>query len=138
MLRYEIERDLIEGKLEANELPERWDALMQRYLGLSTQGNYQDGCMQDIHWTDGSFGYFPSYTLGAMYAAQQAKAIEQQLGSLDQVIDKQLPQVFAWLEKHIWQQASLLDTDTLLEQACGQPFSSTAFKDHLQQRYLSR
>mgnify|MGYP000858987687 CR=1 FL=1 len=138
MLRYEIERDLIEGKLEANELPERWDALMQRYLGLSTQGNYQDGCMQDIHWTDGSFGYFPSYTLGAMYAAQQAKAIEQQLGSLDQVFDKQLPQVFAWLEKHIWQQASLLDTDTLLEQACGQPFSSTAFKDHLQQRYLSR
>ncbi|MGB5855329.1 MAG: carboxypeptidase M32 [Oceanisphaera sp.] len=136
MLRYEIERDLIEGKLEAKDLPERWDQLMQRYLGLSTQGNYKDGCMQDIHWTDGSFGYFPSYTLGAMYAAQQASAMQQQQGSLEQLIEQQLPSIFDWLQHNIWQHASLLDTDALIEQACGQTLNESAFKQHLQQRYL--
>ena len=137
MLRYEIERDLIEGKLQAKDLPERWDQLMQGYLGLSTQGNYKDGCMQDIHWTDGSFGYFPSYTLGAMYAAQQASAMQQQQAPLSQLIQQRLPTIFDWLQQNIWQHASLLDTDTLITQACGQPLDASAFKQHLQQRYLS-
>ncbi len=136
MLRYEIERDLIEGKMEARDLPERWDQLMQTYLGLGTQGNYRDGCLQDIHWTDGSFGYFPSYTLGAIYAAQQAAAMQQQLGPLEQLIENRLTSVFEWLQNNIWQQASLLDTDKLIHQACGQPLDATAFRLHLQKRYL--
>ena len=111
MLRYEIERDLIEGRMEASDLPERWDQLMQAYLGLGTKGNYRDGCLQDIHWTDGSFGYFPSYTLGAIYAAQQAEAMQQQQGSLEQLIGNDLSSVFEWLQQNIWQHASLLDTD---------------------------
>lgn len=138
MLRYEIERDLIEGKLEAKDLPERWDQLMQQYLGISTQGNDKDGCMQDIHWTDGSFGYFPSYTLGAMYAAQQAQAMQIELGSLEQLISQQLPSVFDWLQRNIWQHASLLDTNQLITQACGQPLTASAFKLHLEQRYLGK
>ena len=136
MLRYEIERDLIEGQLQAKDLPERWDQLMQQYLGISTQGNYKDGCMQDIHWTDGSFGYFPSYTLGAMYAAQQAQAMQTELGSFDTLISQNLPRVFDWLQHNIWQHASLLDTDQLISQACGQPLTANAFKLHLEQRYL--
>ncbi|MGO5000463.1 carboxypeptidase M32 [Oceanisphaera sp. W20_SRM_FM3] len=136
MLRYEIERDLIEGQLQAKDLPERWDQLMQQYLGISTQGNYKDGCMQDIHWTDGSFGYFPSYTLGAMYAAQQAQAIQTELGSFEQLISHNLPSIFDWLQRNIWQHASLLDTDALITQACGQPLTANAFKLHLEQRYL--
>lgn len=136
MLRYEIERDLIEGKLEAKHLPERWDNLMQQYLGISTQGNYKDGCMQDIHWTDGSFGYFPSYTLGAMYAAQQAQAMQTELGPFEQLISQNLPSVFDWLQRNIWQHASLLETDALISQACGQPLNAQAFKRHLEQRYL--
>jgi carboxypeptidase Taq len=70
ILRYEIERALIDGEIEVDDIPSLWDEKMQHWLGLSTTGNYRDGCMQDIHWTDGGFGYFPSYTLGAMYAAQ--------------------------------------------------------------------
>ncbi|MBM7457092.1 carboxypeptidase Taq [Oceanisphaera litoralis] len=136
MLRYEIERDLIEGKMEARDLPERWDRLMQRYLGLGTKGNYRDGCLQDIHWTDGSFGYFPSYTLGAIYAAQQAEAMQQQQGSLDQLLGNRLSTVFEWLQKNIWQHASLLETDQLIQQACGQPLDTGAFRQHLQTRYL--
>ncbi len=72
ILRYEIERDLMNGKISYTDVPELWDSKMHAYLGLSTLGNFKDGCMQDIHWTDGAFGYFPSYTLGAMYAAQFA------------------------------------------------------------------
>lgn len=136
MLRYEIERDLIEGKLAAKDLPERWDQLMQTYLGISTKGNYKDGCMQDIHWTDGSFGYFPSYTLGAMYAAQQAQALQTERGSFSQLISQQLPSIFDWLQHNIWQHASLLDTEQLISQACGQSLTASAFKAHLEQRYL--
>ncbi|HEY7865828.1 MAG TPA: carboxypeptidase M32, partial [Psychromonas sp.] len=79
ILRYEIERDLINGKINYADIPELWDLKMQQYLGLSTAGNYKNGCMQDIHWTDGAFGYFPSYTLGAMYAAQFMTAMKKQV-----------------------------------------------------------
>ncbi|GAA3538579.1 carboxypeptidase M32 [Zobellella aerophila] len=137
MLRYEIERDLINGQLAAKDLPERWDQLMQGYLGLSTKGDYRNGCLQDIHWTDGSFGYFPSYTLGAIYAAQQAAAITRQLGPLGSLITQDPDAIFHWLEGHIWQQASLLDTHRLLEQACGTPPNLDPFKSHLEQRYLA-
>lgn len=136
MLRYHIERDLIEGKLEARHLPERWDQLMQHYLGLSTKGDDRNGCLQDIHWTDGSFGYFPSYTLGALYAAQQAEAMQQQLGPFERVIDADLPAVFDWLEHHIWRHASLLSTEALMTKATGQALSATPFRRHLEQRYL--
>ncbi|MBZ4345896.1 hypothetical protein LAN15_22465, partial [Mycobacterium tuberculosis] len=61
------------------DIPSLWDEKMHHWLGLSTTGNYRDGCMQDIHWTDGGFGYFPSYTLGAMYAAQLMAAARRAL-----------------------------------------------------------
>ncbi|WP_346351772.1 carboxypeptidase M32 [Oceanimonas sp. AH20CE76] len=137
MLRYQIERDLIEGKLEPRHVPERWDQLMQQYLGLSTKGDYKNGCLQDIHWTDGSFGYFPSYTLGAIYAAQLAEAMQQQLGRFEQLLSGDLAPVFNWLQQHIWQHASLLSTEELLQQASGQSLSSAPFRRHLEQRYLA-
>ncbi|WP_409420529.1 carboxypeptidase M32 [Pseudaeromonas sp. ZJS20] len=140
MLRYEIEKRLIEGDIQARDIPELWDLRMQQYLGLSTAGNYRDGCLQDIHWTDGSFGYFPSYTLGALYAAQQAEALQQQLGSFASLLSQPegLGNLFAWLRQHIWQQASLLETDALIRQATGAPLSVAPFRRHLQTRYLER
>ena len=77
ILRFEIEQELVTGKLAAKDVPEVWDAKMREYLGLSTAGNYKDGPMQDVHWPSGAFGYFPSYTLGAMMAAQQWAAVER-------------------------------------------------------------
>lgn len=71
ILRFELEQDLIQGRLQPVDLPEAWDAKMRDYLGLSTIDNPADGPMQDVHWASGAFGYFPSYTLGAMMAAQQ-------------------------------------------------------------------
>ncbi|HET8608277.1 MAG TPA: carboxypeptidase M32, partial [Burkholderiales bacterium] len=83
ILRYEIERALIEGDIEADDIPALWDEKMQTLLGLDTRGNFRDGCMQDVHWTDGAFGYFPSYTLGAMYAAQWFATMRRATPDLD-------------------------------------------------------
>jgi carboxypeptidase Taq len=82
ILRYEIERALVEGDIEADDIPALWDEKMQALLGIDTRGNYKDGCLQDVHWTEGAFGYFPSYTLGAMYAAQWFAAMRRETPEL--------------------------------------------------------
>ena len=137
MLRYEVEQKLIEGALEAEDIPELWNLRMTDYLGLSTLGNDRNGCMQDIHWTDGSFGYFPSYTLGAMYAAQFAAAMQRELGDFASLLaqDNGLDAIFGWLSTHIWQQASQFDTDTLVKNATGETLNADHFRRHLQARY---
>lgn len=137
ILRYEIERALIEGDIEVDDIPSLWDEKMQAYLGLSTKDNYRDGCMQDIHWTGGAFGYFPSYTLGAMYAAQEFSAAARSIPQLREKISRgQLDELFAWLNKHIWQKASILPTEELILSATGESLNANYFKEHLQQRYL--
>ena len=78
ILRFELEQDLVAGRLDVADIPEAWDARMRDYLGLSTIDTPGDGPMQDVHWPGGTFGYFPSYTLGAMMAAQQWAAIERE------------------------------------------------------------
>ena len=136
MLRYEIERDLINGQIEPEQVPELWDHKMQQYLGLSTAGNDRQGCMQDIHWTDGAFGYFPSYSLGAMYAAQFMASIRQQLPVSELVAKGELGPIFAWLADNIWSQASLHSTSELVIRATGQDLNPEYLRQHLQQRYL--
>lgn len=136
ILRYEIERDLINGAIKHTDVPELWNQKMQDYLGLSTQGNFTNGCMQDIHWTDGAFGYFPSYTLGAMYAAQFMAAMKQTV-DVDQVIQSgDLTPIFSWLESNIWSKGSLLTTDELVKGATGETLNAKFFQDHLKARYL--
>ena len=136
MLRYEIERALIDGEIEPQDIPALWDDKMMTYLGLDTRGNYQDGCLQDIHWTMGSFGYFPSYTLGAMYAAQYFAAIRQAHPNLDaRVAAGDLSPIFDWLAPRIWQQASRWETRELVQRATGEPLNPRHFRTHLEQRY---
>lgn len=136
ILRYEIERDLINGNIKHTDVPELWDSKMQQYLGLSTQGNFKNGCMQDIHWTDGAFGYFPSYTLGAMYAAQFMASMKQSVDVDGAIISGDLTPIFSWLSDNIWSQGSLLTTDELVKQATGETLNAEHFKQHLIQRYL--
>ncbi|KDM91453.1 carboxypeptidase M32 [Photobacterium galatheae] len=136
ILRYEIERDLIEGKIEVADIPELWDKKMTEYLGLSTKGNFTDGCMQDIHWTDGSFGYFPSYTLGAMYAAQFMAAMRREMNVDNLIRERNLQPIFNWLDRHIWKKASFLSTEDILREATGETLNPDYFKEHLVNRYL--
>lgn len=137
ILRYEIERALIEGDINVDDIPTLWNEKMQAYLGLSTVDNYRDGCMQDIHWTGGAFGYFPSYTLGAMYAAQEFSAAQRSIPDLRAKITRgEFTELFHWLKQNIWQQASILSTADLMIAATGEPLNAGYFKQHLEQRYL--
>jgi len=137
ILRFEIEQDLISGKLAAKDVPDAWDAKMQDYLGLSTAGNYKDGPMQDVHWPSGAFGYFPSYTLGAMMAAQQWAAVERAIpDAAAQVARGDFSAINAWRKEHIWTKASTLSTPEIMVQATGEPLNAKYFEAHLKQRYL--
>ncbi|MDO2397739.1 hypothetical protein Q2380_08115 [Enterobacter hormaechei] len=137
VLRYEIERALINGEIEVDDIPALWDEKMQAWLGLSTKDNYRNGCMQDIHWTDGGFGYFPSYTLGAMYAAQLFHAAKTALPGLQaSIAGGDFSALFDWLRQNIWQHGSRFSTSQLITQATGEDLNIRYFREHLTSRYL--
>ena len=103
ILRYELEQELVAGRLEANDIPEAWDARMRDYLDLSTIDNFADGPMQDVHWPSGAFGYFPSYTLGAMMAAQQWSALKAEHPAIDdEIATGRFDTVNEWRRAKIW------------------------------------
>lgn len=138
MLRYEIESDLINGDLEAREIPDCWNEKMQAYLGLSTVDNYTDGCLQDIHWTDGAFGYFPSYTMGAVNGAQIFNCIKQENPDWQEKLSAgDVSFIREWLQQKIWLQGSLLESQPLMVAATGEATSADSYLRHLRERYLS-
>lgn len=138
ILRYEIERPLIEGEIEPEDVPALWDAKMMELLGADTRGNFKDGPLQDVHWPEALFGYFPCYSLGAMYAAQWFAAMRVAMPDLDARIGGgQLGVVFDWLRDHIWSQASRWTTNELAVRASGEALNPAHFKAHLQARYLA-
>jgi len=137
ILRYGIERALIEGQIEAEDVPAQWDAGMAELLGIDTRGDFADGAMQDVHWPEALFGYFPCYSLGAMYAAQWFAAMRREMPALDAGIARgELRPVFDWLRRHIWLQASRHETAELAIRASGEPLNPAHFKAHLEARYL--
>ena len=136
ILRFELEQDLVSGTLNAADIPQAWDARMRDYLDLPTIDNPQDGPMQDVHWPSGAFGYFPSYTLGAMAAAQQWAALEKQNPTVnDDIARGRFDGVNAWRRDKIWSQASRYSTPNLLERATGEPLNAEHFVAHLRNRY---
>jgi carboxypeptidase Taq len=137
ILRYEIESALVEGALEVDDVPAAWDEKMQQLLGIDTRGNYKDGPMQDVHWPAMLFGYFPCYTLGAMYAAQWFATIRRERPALDDEIRRgELSGVFDWMRDHVWRHASRYETDELTRRATGGPLDPEHLRRHLEARYL--
>jgi len=137
ILRYEIERALIAGDAEADDVPALWDAKMQALLGIDTRGDLRDGPLQDVHWAEGAFGYFPCYTLGAMYAAQWFAALRREQPGFDARIGAgDLQPVYGWLHARLWSQGSLWPTDELVRRASGEPLNPAHYRAHLQARYL--
>jgi carboxypeptidase Taq len=139
LIRYEIERALIDAKLEVRDIPDAWDAGMQKLLGISTGSDYRDGCMQDVHWAAGGFGYFPSYTLGAMTAAQVFAAAERALPNVREEIARgSFEGINDFLRRNIWSVASLFTTDELMQRATGETLNPAHFETHLRRRYLEQ
>lgn len=138
ILRFEMEQELVAGKLAPKDIPEAWNAKMSDYLGLSTLDNAKDGPMQDVHWPSGAFGYFPSYTLGALIAAQLWAALERdQPSAREDIRNGRFVGLNDWRRRHIWSQASRWSTPELLERATGEKLQTRYFIRHLERRYLA-
>ncbi len=136
VLRYEIEKLLFEENLSPEDIPELWNQKMKNYLNLDTRGNYKDGPLQDIHWPLGSFGYFPSYTLGSMYAAQEfarAKFLYPQLTS--EIEQGDYSSLFNWARENIWEKGSTQTSSEIITNATGEDLNSSFLKEHLFKRY---
>lgn len=137
MLRYDIESALINGDMEAADIPDAWEAAMQDYLGLSVDGNHAIGCLQDIHWTDGAFGYFPSYTLGAVNAAQLMASLKQQHPDWQTHLAKgDIDFIREWLSAHIWSRGCEVESQELMSAATGEGSNARHLIAHLESRYL--
>ena len=136
ILRFRLEQALVGGDLAVPDLPAGWNAGMQELLGI-TPPDDASGCLQDIHWYDGGFGYFPSYTLGAMAAAQLMAAARRQVGGLDDALGRgDLSPLTGWLRAHVHGMGSLLGFNDLLRHATGKPLDPLDFQSHLTARYL--
>lgn len=136
ILRYRLEQALISGDLALNDLPGAWNDGMKQLLGL-TVTNDREGCLQDIHWFDGLFGYFPCYSLGAMTAAQFfAAALRDVPGIPAGIGTGDFTPLVGWLRTHVHGRGSSLTTPEIVREATGQPLNAGIFRQHLERRYL--
>ena len=136
ILRYRLERAIIAGDLALGDLPGAWADGMRELLGV-TPPNDRLGCLQDIHWPSGGWGYFPTYTLGAMTAAQLFDAANRaEPDILPAIARGDFSPLVGWLRANVHGQGSLYETDELLTRATGRPLDAGVFKAHLKRRYL--
>jgi len=137
IVRFRLERALVSGDLAVRDLPGAWAYGMQTLLGI-TPPDDRLGCLQDIHWYEGLFGYFPAYTLGAMAAAQLMAAARAALPDLDRSLAQgDLSPLVGWLRIHVHAHGSRLGFNDLLKAATGRKLDPADFEAHLTQRYLS-
>jgi carboxypeptidase Taq len=136
ILRYRLEQAMLGGSLAVRDLPGAWAVGLRELLGVAPDTD-RDGCLQDIHWFDGSWGYFPTYTLGALIAAQLFETAREAIpGLMELIAAGDFRPLFAWLREQVHNQGSLLSTAELVEHATGRPLGSESFERHLRNRYL--
>ena len=137
ILRYRLERAMLDGDLDPADLPDAWAVAMRQMVGVAPD-NDREGCLQDIHWYDGNWGYFPTYTLGALIAAQLFEAARRDVPGLIQAIaEGEFAPLLGWVRERVHSKGSLLSTADLVETATGRPLGTASFERHLRDRYLS-
>ncbi|WP_157230790.1 carboxypeptidase M32 [Kiloniella laminariae] len=136
ILRYRLEKELISGNMQVEDLPQAWGDGLEGLLGIRPPNN-RLGCLQDIHWYDGAWGYFPTYTLGAMAAAQLFEAAKKANPEIPQALTRgDFSPLMSWLNVNVHNWGSFLSTDELLTRVTGHPLDPQIFKKHLKARYL--
>jgi carboxypeptidase Taq len=132
LIRYELEKDILSGILQARDLPDAWNAAYQKYLGI-TPPNDREGVLQDVHWAHGSFGYFPTYTLGSLYAAQFFEAAQQALPELEsQFAAGDCTALLHWLRQQIHRYGRQFLSEELCQRITGRGLDSGAFIRYLE------
>lgn len=135
ILRYEIEKDLFDGSVEVDRLPELWNSKMKEYLGIEPPTDAL-GVLQDTHWSGAAFGYFPSYTLGAIYASQFYQTLVNEKPDLEKNIESgNLASIREWLNEKIHQQGRLYSVSELVKRVTGDNLNPTGFLDYLKEKY---
>jgi carboxypeptidase Taq len=134
LLRFEVERDLLSGRLAVRDLPRFWNEKMEKLLGIRPADDAQ-GCLQDIHWSFGLFAYFPTYTLGNCYAAQFFARARSEL-DLDAKLERgELRPLREWLRDKVHRRGGFFRPKELVQDVTGKPFSSDAFVRYLKEKY---
>ncbi|HEY9163590.1 MAG TPA: carboxypeptidase M32, partial [Magnetovibrio sp.] len=132
------EQAAIAGDLQLQDLPGAWNDGLEAILGIRPPSD-REGCLQDIHWYDGAWGYFPTYTLGAMTAAQLfATAKRDNPDILPGIAKGDFAPLLTWLRTNVHEKGCLLSTPDLLTAATGEPLNAQHFKAHLKARYLNQ
>jgi carboxypeptidase Taq len=135
ILRYEIEKDLFDGSITVKDLPDVWNSKMEEYLGIRPSSD-SEGVLQDVHWSGGAFGYFPSYTLGAMYACQFYSKMLTDIGDiLKEMKEGNFSNIKKWLNVNIHQKGRLYSTDDLILNITGKKLDPQFFIDYLKNKY---
>ena len=136
VLRYELEQKMLEGGLRVADLPEAWNDAMETRLGVRP-ANDTEGCLQDIHWAGGAFGYFPSYALGSVIAAQLYESLRNDYPALDEDLAAgQFAPLFQWLRDNVHGLGCKVSTPELIKNATGKPLSANAWLRYVETKYL--
>jgi len=135
MIRYEIEKMLIEGSLQTKDIPACWNEMYQKYLGIKVADDNR-GCLQDIHWSHGSFGYFATYSLGSLYGAQLYSTIEKQYPTISEDLSNgKINTIQEWLQKEIYSNGRFYSSEELCKKATGEPLQSSHFIEYATKRF---
>ena len=135
MLRFDLERALVRGELAVADLPSAWDDRVEQDFGIRP-ANAAEGVLQDIHWSAGLIGYFPTYTLGNVYAAQMMAAIERDLPALPvELAAGRFGSLLGWLRERVHHHGRLIDPGRLVASATGGPISERWLVESLWKRY---
>ena len=136
VLRYELEQEILKGELKIRDLPEAWNTRMADRLGVRP-ANDAEGCLQDVHWAVGSFGYFPSYVIGSVIAAQLYESLRADRPELDdEIAAGQFSGLFDWLRQNVHSLAASVSTPDLIRNATGKPLSAAAWLRYIEGKYL--
>ena len=126
LVRYELELALLAGDSNVAELPGAWNERYGHYLGV-TPRSPREGCLQDVHWALGEFGYFPTYTIGNLYAAQLIEAYAREADLAAEVVVGNFNSLRDWLARKVYAHGALLDAEDLIEAATGQRLNAEPF-----------
>ncbi|MGN6135419.1 MAG: carboxypeptidase M32 [Aureliella sp.] len=134
LIRFELEQELIDGQLQVDDAPQAWNDRYERYLGIRPHDD-RDGILQDVHWSAGLLGYFPTYTLGNLYAAQLMEAARRDLGNVDSLLERgEFSGLLQWLRDKIHCHGRCLPPDQLIQRTTGQPISAAPLVAYLREK----